>query len=376
MAIYRNLNLSVKKTVDYSSEIIIGQDLRAQIVDDALKLHKGKKIALVTDYNVYSHYSKKLLEDATEAGLEVVLCAQGVGETSKRLSVAEGIINRMASEGLGRDSVLWAVGGGVITDLGGLIAGLFMRGIPYWNVATSFLAQSDAAIGGKTAVDTEVAKNLAGLFNPPQRIYSDTAALRTVPKSDYVCGWAETTKQAVWHSAKFFEFLKDHVDEFSDKDPKLLLEIAYRNAQIKSSVVAQDPFEKTGIRMTLNGGHTVAHALEKHRKYTDLTHGEAVAMGCIVEEELAIEATGFPRDHQEQHLLLNELVGLPTNIPKHYDLKEVLENMKTDKKSVGGKVRFALPKQIGESAQIDGQWAVHIPADKVLAAMQKWQEKS
>lgn len=373
--IYKTIDMPIKGS-DLISKIIIGSDMIQEVIEEAKALHPGRKLAIITDNNVYNHYAKNLHEKATEAGLVVVLCLVPPGETSKRFSYVESTLNKMASNGLGRDTLVWAVGGGVITDMGGLIAGLFMRGVPYWNIATSFLAQSDAAIGGKTAVDTDVAKNLGGLFNPPERIYSDTAALKTVPSSDYVCGWAETTKQAVWHSAEFFDFLERNLERFLNKDPELLLEIAHWNAKIKSSVVLQDPFEKTGIRMTLNGGHTVAHALEKYGNYKRLTHGEAVSIGCIIEEELAILITGFPNEHQQRHEALNSKVSLPTRIPKDYELEKVLSFMKTDKKAIAGKVRFALPKQIGESAQIDGQWAVHIPAEKVLAAMKKWQDKS
>ncbi len=237
----------------------------------------GRGALLFTDENVLALFGEKI----ERAMSGVPLFAMKPGERHKNEKTLFSLLGEMERRGLGRDGVLIGLGGGVVGDVGGLAAGLFMRGIAFWSFPTTLLAQVDAALGGKTAIDFAGIKNLVGGFFQPAEIVCDAGFLSTLPKRELLSGLGEIVKHGAL-SAPLFEKLCQNEKHLLDLS--FLQSVAFENLAFKASVVRQDPFEKTGARAALNLGHTTAHAIEAERAYR---HGECVLMGLALESRLA-----------------------------------------------------------------------------------------
>ncbi len=258
------------------------------------------------------------------------------GEENKTLSTVAALWSAFAKASLGRKDRIVAIGGGVTGDLTGFAAATFMRGIDWINVPTSLLAMVDASYGGKTACDLAEGKNLAGAFHPPRRVIIDAAFLRTLPERELACGRAEMIKHEVIGALERLPMRGEPaIDEIK------------RNLAVKIAIVRADPMEKTGLRMKLNAGHTVAHAIEKATNYA-LSHGEAVAIGCVEEARLA-ERLGLARQGWAQELAARFAAArLPTTLPQGLSFDSLVPLMKGDKKREGSSVVFALPCDWGK----------------------------
>jgi len=272
----------------------------------------------------------------------------------------------MLAKGYGRDSAVIALGGGVVGDLAGFVAGTFMRGIPVIQVPTTLMAMVDASIGGKTAVDTPAGKNLVGVFHFPAAVLIDPQVLATLPLREMRAGFAEIVKHGVIANEPYLrEVAGSASDLLSDSGPDsdTMLSVIVRSIEIKADIVSRDERED-GLRKSLNFGHTIGHAVELVSDYS-LLHGEAVAIGMALEGRLA-ELVGVAQAGTAD-AITNALraAGLPTDLPQSFDRNAVLEAMRSDKKGRSGKMQFALPRRIGEMAGAETGWTVTVGDDQL-----------
>jgi 3-dehydroquinate synthase len=307
-------------------------------------------------------YAKRVARSLAAAGLPSATSVLPPGESQKKLATAARLYDALAKSGADRRTPLVAVGGGVITDLGGFVAATFMRGIPAFLVPTTLLGQVDAAIGGKTGVNLPQGKNLVGTFTQPAAVFLDPEALSTLPERDYVSGLGEVVKYGMIRDADLFSRLERDIDAVRRRDPALLAEVVRRCAEIKAEVVARDERE-SGLRAILNYGHTIGHALEAAGGYRTLQHGEAVAVGMEGEAYIALELGLVDVGVLAAQNRLLKLCGLPTRARKLPRAK-LLSALRLDKKSEGGRPRFVLPEAVGRVRH-----GVEVAPDLVLSAL-------
>ena len=365
-------NVELKRVVDDSYDIEIGYDLSNKLISDIEKGLVGNihKFAVITDTNVSNLYAKPISEKLVRAGYEVDMFVFPAGEKSKTRETKEKIEDAMLEKGYRRDCCIIAIGGGVVTDLSGFIAGTYGRGVPFINYATTLLAAADASVGGKTAVDTPLATNLIGIFNQPQKVYIDIASWSSLPEREVRSGMAETIKHACLASEDMFEFLEENMDDIMAFMPFACEYIAENNCQIKYKVVMQDERE-SGLREILNLGHTVGRAIETVSNYR-LLHGEAVSIGMVAQALLS-ESFGYMTKKQvERVVALLQKAGLPVTIPSYIDKEALVKKLYTDKKVRSGKLRFVLQKGIGDVVEFaPGVYAKAIDEDVVRNIIMK-----
>ena len=345
--------VSLKKLVDDSYDIEIGFSLENKLIKDLKAGLTGKiqKFAVITDSNVEKLYAAKIVSLLEYAGFTVNTFVFPAGEKSKTRETKAYIEDEMIKKEYRRDCCIIAVGGGVVTDLAGFIAGTYGRGVPFINYATSLLAAADASVGGKTAVDTPAATNLIGLFNQPKKVYIDISTWQTLPKRELVSGLAETIKHACMADREFFNYLKENMSSILAVEKKACEYIAEKNCQIKYHVVEKDEKE-TGLREILNLGHTVGRAIETVSEYK-LLHGEAVSIGLVAEALLSEKSGYLTADEVQEMKDLLTAAGLPVNIPDYIDRDVLVKKLYTDKKVKDGKLRFVVQKTIGEIVEFE-----------------------
>ena len=329
------------------------------LVDDLVGELGGRPLVVVSDTRVMPLHARPLAERLRDRGLSVAELSFPEGEASKSRETKARLEDRLFELGVGRDAVLIAVGGGVTGDLVGFIASTWHRGATLVQVPTTVLAMSDAALGGKTAVNLPGAKNLVGTVHQPWGIYADVSVLRTLDEAEYRNGFAEVIKSAVIADASFFRWLESAAGELVRRDPAALERAVLRCLEIKSRVVARDERE-SGRRAVLNFGHTIGHALEAASGYR-MRHGEAVAAGICLEGRLAVGETGFPRTALERLERLVGAFGLPARPPAELSADAIAAATYRDKKVVAGKVHYALPVRIGRMLPGSG---VTLPLDE------------
>ena len=353
--------VELKKVVDDSYDVTIGYDLMNQLIQDIKDGLVGKihKFAVITDSIVVDLYGEKIFNMIKDAGFQADLFVFPEGEKSKTREVKAQLEDELLAKGFRRDCCIIAVGGGVVTDLAGFLAGTFGRGVPFINYATTLLAAADASVGGKTAVDTPLATNLIGLFNQPQKVYLDIATWKTLPKRQIISGLAETIKHACLADGEFFNYLEAHMDEILALDKEACEHIAEANCRIKYEVVMKDERE-SGLREVLNLGHTVGRAIETVSDY-ELMHGEAVSIGLVAEVDLALKMGLISGEERDRVVALLDKAGLPISIPAYIDREALVKKLYTDKKVRDGKLRFVLQDGIGSIKEFEpGNFAVPI----------------
>lgn len=354
-------NVELKKVVDDSYDIEIGFNLEDKLVKDLKSGLVGniKKFALVTDSNVKELYGEKIYEKLKEAGYNADLFVFEAGEKSKTRKTKEEIEDSMLEKGYRRDCCIIAIGGGVVTDLAGFVAGTFGRGVPFINYATTLLSAADASVGGKTAVDTPLATNLIGLFNQPKKVYIDIRAWNTLPKRQIYSGLAETIKHACISDKNFFEYIEKNIEEILALKQEVCEHIAEENCKIKYKVVMKDERE-SGLREILNLGHTVGRAIETVSEYK-LLHGEALSIGLVAEVKLAYKLGYVTEEEKNRVISLLEKANLPIKVPEYIDREALVKKLYTDKKVRDGKIRFVIQKGIGNIVEFEnGQFATPI----------------
>lgn len=359
-------DVELKKSVDDSYEIETGFHLEEKLIKDLKSGLVGDihKFAVVTDSIVKDLYAEAICKKLQDAGYQAELFFFEAGEKSKTRKTKEMIEDAMLESGFRRDCCIIAVGGGVVTDLAGFVAGTYGRGVPFINYATTLLAAADASVGGKTAVDTPLATNLIGLFNQPEKVYLDIATWETLPRRQLCSGMSETIKHACMADREFFDFLKANMDGLMRVEQAACEHIAETNCRIKYHVVEKDERE-SGLREILNLGHTVGRAIETVSDYR-LLHGEALAIGMAAQVRLS-HAMGYMTEEEVQEVLcLYRLAQLPVGIPSDIDREILVKKLYTDKKVRDGKLRFVLQRGIGNVVEFaDGVFAAPIEEEKV-----------
>jgi len=333
------VNLSTR-----SYDIFIGPGLLPQIGEYATGLLKRGKCAVVTDSNVGPLYAQTVMESLAAAGITAVLITVPPGESSKSMAVVEDVCRQMLRAGLDRHSFLVALGGGVIGDLAGFAASIFLRGIPFIQVPTTVLSQVDSSVGGKTGVNTPEGKNLLGTFSQPSLVLADVDTLSSLHPREYREGFAEIIKHAAIKDETMFAAISSVAD-----DRSTLPELIRRNVAIKARIVEEDEHETTGQRALLNFGHTIGHAIEASAGYGEMLHGEAISLGMIAAASLSCQLSGLSTEAQDKITVLIKQFELPTRLPDSMSDETVLAHMKHDKKFSSGSIRFVLLKSLGDA---------------------------
>ncbi len=276
------------------------------------------------------------------------------GEANKRLTAVEQLAEEMVARGADRTSVVIGFGGGIVTDVSGFVAAIFMRGVPTLQVPTTLLAQVDAAIGGKTGVNLARGKNLIGSFHQPQAVLIDPEVLSTLPQREYRAGLFEVIKCGIIRDRGLFDLLSERSDDVLARKPELVDELIAAAVRIKAEVVSADERE-SDLRRILNFGHTVGHAIEAETEYVRFLHGEAIAWGMLAATRLA-ELLGMLGSAEADRIrsticrygICSHSGDEPWPKPKDLDPDRILARLASDKKTLGGKVHFVLPTTIGE----------------------------
>ena len=304
---------------------------------------------IITDTNVRKPHAETVVSGLHAAGWRTDVIELEAGESAKRLDRVANVYDQLIEAGADRSSIVIAVGGGVVGDTGGFVAATYARGLPFIQVPTTLLAQVDSSVGGKVGVNHARAKNMIGAFYQPMGVLIDTATLRTLPDREYRAGLAEVIKYGVILDDEFFDYLEANVAGLNERDPSVMQPVIGRCCRLKADVVEQDEFERTGLRVVLNYGHTFGHAFEALTNYGELLHGEGVAVGMLCASRLAERRGLIDADVTARQLALLQAVGLPTKLPDRIRLNpdDVLARMKLDKKSVQGQLRFILPTEMG-----------------------------
>jgi len=307
----------------------------------------GSRAALVTSASILRLYGKPVTESLEDAGFTVTVVDVPEGESAKTLAVAERCWNALLAAGLDRTSTVVALGGGAVGDLAGFVAATYMRGLNFVQIPTTVLAQVDASIGGKTAIDHPTAKNLVGAFYQPRLVLIDTSTAATLPARDFRSGFAEIVKHGIVLDGAYFEDLERSVKEILTRDGGTLERIVGGSCRLKARVIERDPEEKSELRFALNYGHTVGHALEAATAFGRFTHGEAVSLGIVAEARLAARLGMASAETAERQERLLSALGLPVRIAD-VDVDAVMAATRRDKKSRDGRVPFVLAPAIGE----------------------------
>ena len=328
-----------------SYTIHIGSAFLSRIGSMLKEFPFGKKVAVLTHPSLESLYRERVDQGLKEARFQSAWISVPEGETSKSMKWAETLYGQLIHLGLDRRSPLLAFGGGVIGDLGGFVAATYMRGIPYIQIPTSLLAQVDASVGGKTAIDHPLGKNMIGAFYQPKAVFIDLDVLHTLPKRELISGLAEVIKYGVIADEEFFRYLEGHASELLSADPQSLARVVETSCAIKADVVEQDERDEGGARAILNFGHTIGHAVENLSGY-QYTHGEAIAIGMTYAAKLSYAMQLCSSHDLERLITLIERVGLPTTFA-HLESDQVSQALYRDKKVVNATLRFLLMKRIG-----------------------------
>ncbi|MDP9201368.1 MAG: 3-dehydroquinate synthase [Gemmatimonadota bacterium] len=330
----------------------------------AREVAPANRYALITDSNIQPLYAGKVESQFESGGLDTLTIP--AGESNKTRETWSRLTDQMLAKRYGRDSVVIALGGGVVGDLAGFVAATFMRGIPVLQVPTTLVAMVDASIGGKTAVDTPAGKNLVGAFHRPAAVLIDPHLLATLPLRELRAGFAEVVKHGVIADEPYLREVASGASELLSARGAMsdrMLSVIVRSVEIKAEVVSRDEREE-GLRRVLNFGHTIGHAVEMVSGFS-LLHGEAVAIGMALESELA-ERIGLARTGTAATITRALLAaGLPTALPPGFESDAVIEAMRSDKKGRSGKTRFALPLRIGAMAGADTGWTVSVGDDQL-----------
>ena len=323
-------------------------------------------VLIVTDGHVCHQHGAAVGASLHLAGFRCEVAILPPGEQTKSLAEAAALYDRLVEMHADRHTVVVAVGGGVVGDLAGFVAATYARGVPFVQVPTTLLAQVDSSVGGKVGINHPHGKNLIGAFHQPLGVYLDTAVLDTLPLRDYRSGLAEVVKYGVILDEPFFSFLEANVADINQRSAGVLRHIVARSCRLKADVVERDEFERTGLRAVLNYGHTFAHAFETLFGYGELQHGEAVAIGMVYAARLATKLGRIDESIALRQSNLLGALGLPTRLPDSTKLAttDILDRMRLDKKTVGGRLRFVLPTCLGHVELVDD-----VPEDVVRGVL-------
>jgi 3-dehydroquinate synthase len=342
---------------DRAYDILIGPGLVAQAGEHCARHIPKRRAIVVTDDAVATLHLDPLTAALKAAGIDAPAVVVPAGEASKDFAEFSGLMERLLDQRPDRDTVLIALGGGVVGDLCGFAASVLLRGVDFVQIPTTLLAQVDSSVGGKTAINTRHGKNLVGTFYQPRLVLADTGVLDTLPRRELLAGYAEIAKYGLIDDEPFFAWLEVNGQAVIDGDASARTEAIARSCLSKARIVAQDERERAGVRDLLNLGHTFGHALEKEVGYGgELLHGEAVAIGMVLAFDMSA-ALGLCAASDARRVRAHlRAVGLPVSpltIPganaRGWDAARLVDHMRADKKNRDGKLTFILARGIGQS---------------------------
>jgi 3-dehydroquinate synthase len=351
-------------------DVIIEPGCLDHLAEHIVPVAPARAYVIVADSNVAALYGERAMHALAKTGASTVLRTFAAGERFKSVATWQALTTQLLQDGIGRDGCVIALGGGVTGDMAGFVAATYMRGIPVVQVPTTLLAMIDAAIGGKTGVDTALGKNLVGAFHQPKAVLIDPHVLRTLPDAQLRFGLAEAIKHGAIADAVYVQWIAASAASLFEHKTHTLASLIERSVEIKTHYVAEDVHE-SGARAALNFGHTIAHALEHVSNY-EIAHGQAVALGMLV-ECTAGELAGItePNTTDELRAALRS-VGLETKLPpqSEADAMKLLAATRTDKKSRAGVQHYTLLARLGEVARAsNGEWTAPLPDDVVREAL-------
>jgi 3-dehydroquinate synthase len=339
------IKVHLDKKMSSSYEIYIGKDIIDRMGLLFTKHNWGMRYIILTDSVVSSLYGARVQGALQAAGLKVDMIDFPAGEASKDIKTCLLICDQMIERGADRTCALIALGGGVVGDITGFVASIYMRGIPYIHTPTTLLAQVDSSIGGKTGIDFSAGKNILGTFYQPKGVFIDLAFLQTLKPEELKNGLAEVVKYGIIDDPELFSLLEAKALDISNQAFDLLAEIVTRSCRIKKGFVEIDEQEK-GIRRILNFGHTIGHAIEAESQYT-IPHGEAIAMGMAAAAILSERLHYLPAEDRDRIIALIRRIGLPDRVPQDLSFDGIVTRMKGDKKKAGDILNVVLLKKIG-----------------------------
>ena len=327
-----------------SYDVLIGHGLLPHTGTYATELLGRRKCAIITDSNVGPLYAEIVRSSLWHAGVAATVITVKAGEGAKCMAVTEDVCRQMLRGGLDRKSFVVALGGGVIGDMAGFAASIYLRGIPFIQVPTTVLSQVDSSVGGKTGVNTPEGKNLLGTFTQPSLVLADVDTLGTLPPREYCEGFAEIIKHAAIRDPLMFELINEVAEERGD-----LAELIRRNVAVKARIVEADEHETNGTRALLNFGHTIGHAIEASAGYGEMLHGEAIALGMIAAAGISSQVSGLPPVARGKMVNLIKKFNMPTRLPDGMGVDTILAHMKHDKKFSEGNIRFVVLRALGDA---------------------------
>ena len=362
----KRIRLEIKSETDRSYDVLVGRGILGSLQGEIQRLGSFSSYGLVTDEVVQPLVAEPLQNKLRSDGIDTTLIALPPGESAKTMGTVLDLCQQLLAHGFDRRSLLLAVGGGVVGDITGFVAAIYMRGIPYIQVPTTLLAQVDSSLGGKTGVDLPSGKNLLGAFHQPRLVLSDLNVLSSLPSAARREGFAEVIKAALIQDFELFSILEREGADLLDTDNPLLETIVAKACKVKCLVVHRDEHE-SGLRRILNFGPTLGHALEAAANY-DISHGQAVAIGMGTAIRLSRQWAGLSEDNADRALNLIQKLGLPTDIPGNIDPEALLVPLEKDKKIQAGICHFVLLAEIGRAV-------IHpIPVNELRQSLTQIQE--
>ena len=353
---------------NHNVEVSLGQrsyDIQIQCgllanLSESLKDHVcGRSVVIVTDSIVGPIYLDHVRQHLASIAAKVETLTVESGEPSKSVAVCDSLWQKMDDFGTDRDTIVVALGGGVVGDLAGFIAATYARGLDFVQIPTSLLAQVDSSVGGKVGINLPHSKNMVGAFWQPQSVIIDPQVLDTLDEANFIAGMAEVVKYGLIMDRELFEFIEKNVDAILKRDYSVLAKLIAWCCRCKAQVVKEDERESSGLRAILNYGHTYGHAIESVFGYGKYLHGQAISIGMVCAARLGKQLGMVDQAFCDSQRQLFEALGLPVLCPedRHDDL---VAAMQRDKKVVGGKLKMILPKSIGEVVVVEA------PADSEI----------
>lgn len=336
-----------------SYPVLVGADIVSLLGPKLHALGLRGRCVVVTSRAIGGLYAEATVDSLRSAGLDAAVVQVPDGEEHKNLEGLSRIYDAILAAGIDRRSVLIALGGGVIGDMTGFAAASILRGIAVVQVPTTLLAQVDAAIGGKTAIDHARGKNLIGAFHQPRLVLADVAMLTTLPPREFAAGMAEVVKYGALGDPALFDGIETHLPALLALDRALLVRVVAACARQKAQVVSADEREETGLRAVLNFGHTIGHAVETVTGYRQFLHGEAVAIGMVAAARISHRIGCCEPGVGDRLEAVLRRIGLPVALPAAIDPRELERTMASDKKSIGGRIRFIALEAIGRTRMVE-----------------------